>query len=97
MQGLSLCEKYFNEVGLPVLEKECGGLIDRMAFGLVGDGSECYGFDDKISRDHDWGAGFCIWLWFSSPSRRIGGQEFLKLVLAEVLILSRIKVFVKCG
>ncbi len=62
MKGLDLCEHYFNECGLPLFERECHELIPKMAFGLVGDGSDCFGFDDIFSRDHDWGPAFCIWL-----------------------------------
>lgn len=62
MKGIALSEAYFKEVGFPMLCEKFGGYIDRMAVGLVGDGSECFGFDDDLSRDHDWGPGFCLWL-----------------------------------
>lgn len=62
MNGLLLCKKYYEEIGKPAIEKACPEVIGRAAFGLVGEGSECFGFDDEISRDHDWGPGFCIWL-----------------------------------
>jgi hypothetical protein len=62
MKGLELSKAFFNEVGLPMIEKEFRQYMDRIAIGLVGDGSDCFGFDDEISKDHDWGPGFCIWL-----------------------------------
>ncbi|MEN6433002.1 MAG: DUF4037 domain-containing protein [Smithella sp.] len=62
MNGLTLSEQYFHEHGLPMILQSFPLHARRMACGLVGDGSECFGFDDEISRDHDWGPGFCIWL-----------------------------------
>jgi hypothetical protein len=62
MKGLDLAEHYFEEVGFPMLTEAFSPYVERMAAGLVGDGSECFGFDDVVSRDHDWGPGFCIWL-----------------------------------
>lgn len=59
--GLSLSKAFFFKVE-PFINQELPGLSGRMAVGLVGEGSECFGFDDEISRDHDWGPGFCIWL-----------------------------------
>ena len=62
MQGLELSRAYFEEFGRPLLESEFSEYIDRIAVGLVGHGSECFGFDDEISTDHDFEPGFCIWL-----------------------------------
>ncbi len=62
MNGLTLAEQYFHEYGLPMILKDFPLHAERIACGLVGDGSECFGFDDELSRDHDWGPGFCIWV-----------------------------------
>ncbi len=62
MKGLELSEKYFEEVGKPMLLEKYPQYYERMAIGLVGQGSECFGFDDEISKDHDFGPSFCIWL-----------------------------------
>lgn len=62
MNGLELSEKYYNEYGLPELQKSFAGLVEYMAAGFVGRGSEHYGYDDEVSRDHDFEPGFCIFL-----------------------------------
>lgn len=62
MKGLELSRKYFEECALPVLRAEFSDLLPFLAVGLVGSGSECFGFDDEVSRDHDFEAGFCIFL-----------------------------------
>lgn len=62
MKGLELSEKYYNAYGRQMLETQFPQVIDQIAAGLVGQGSECFGFDDEISMDHDYGPSFCIWL-----------------------------------
>jgi hypothetical protein len=69
MKGLDLAEAYYHECGAPMLESKFGSFIHRMAVGFVGPGSECFGFDDEISQDHDWGPGFCIWLTLEDASK----------------------------
>ncbi|RRD39169.1 DUF4037 domain-containing protein [Leptotrichia sp. OH3620_COT-345] len=62
IKGLELSKLYFENVYLPELKKEFPQLLDRVAAGLAGEGSECFGYDDEISRDHDFGPSCCIWL-----------------------------------
>lgn len=62
MQGIDISRAFFEEYGKPMLENEFGEYADRIATGMVGHGSECFGFDDEISRDHDFAPAFCLWL-----------------------------------
>ncbi len=62
MKGLELSRRYYEEICRPAVREVLPDQIEKMAFGLAGDGSECYGFDDEISRDHDFGPRIMIWL-----------------------------------
>ena len=62
MKGLQISENFYYNEGKPMILKDFPELYPRIAAGLCGEGSECYGFDDEISKDHDFGPGFCIWL-----------------------------------
>ena len=62
MNGLELSEAFFEECGRPMLEESFPSLLPYLAVGLFGSGSECFGYDDLLSRDHDFEPGFCIFL-----------------------------------
>ena len=62
MKGIDLSRKIYEQIGLPMLEEHFKDKLDRIAVGFVGHGSECFGFDDDISQDHDFAPGFSIWL-----------------------------------
>lgn len=62
MKGLELSEKFYKEYGEFMLHNSFSELEKYIAVGLVGSGSECFGFDDDISVDHDFEPGFCIFI-----------------------------------
>lgn len=60
--GLALTRRYARELAWPALARALGADAERLALGSVGDGSERFGFDDEVSRDHDWGVSLCVWV-----------------------------------
>ena len=60
--NLDMCYDFYNEYVKDLLEDKFYEYKDRIAVGVVGEGSDCYGFDDEISRDHDLEIGLCFWL-----------------------------------
>lgn len=62
MKGIEISKAYFEEYGRPMLEKDFSDILPYLCVGMVGSGSDCYGFDDEISRDHDFEPGFCIFI-----------------------------------
>jgi hypothetical protein len=62
MGALALSRAYFEQTALPELQRDFPEEAPRVAAGLVGNGSECFGYDDEQSRDHDWGIDFFLWI-----------------------------------
>ena len=75
MTGLELSRAFWEEYGRPMLDEKFPEYAERIAAGLVGHGSECFGFDDEISRDHDYAPGFCLWI-TEDDERLIGFRLF---------------------
>ncbi len=61
--GLGLARAFYHEAVLPILAKHYPRLPHSAA--LLGSGSEVLGFDDLVSRDHNWGPR--LQLFFSAP------------------------------
>ena len=59
MKGLEEARKFYEEAGAEMISRNFGDFENRIAVGLVGHGSECFGFDDEVSRDHDFGV---LWI-----------------------------------
>lgn len=67
LKGLNICKCYYYVMARHLFEalgKEIGHdrLLYEITVGKVGEGSECFGYDDLLSVDHDFGPGFCIFV-----------------------------------
>lgn len=62
MKGLELSRRYYEAFGKEMLFRDFPDYVERIAVGLAGEGSECFGYDDDVSWDHDFGPSFCMWL-----------------------------------
>ena len=62
MKGIELSRAFYEKYGKPMLENDFSDILKYLAVGIFGSGSECFGFDDEDSTDHDFEPGFCIFL-----------------------------------
>lgn len=60
MKITELSERFFNEYKSSLFFGELFRCEAFCTAALVGEGSECFGFDDEISLDHDVDCGFCL-------------------------------------
>ena len=62
MKGIELARKYYEAFGAPMIREQFPEYEEIIAVGLTGSGSECYGYDDEFSGDHDFEPGFCLFI-----------------------------------
>jgi len=65
--GLGLARRFFEQVVEPLVQ---AAFDLPFAAALIGDGSEVLGFDDSISRDHEWGPRVLLFLSGADHPRR---------------------------
>ena len=54
--------RFYEEQVADLIHREFPAYEQRIAVGIAGEGSDCFGYDDEISRDHDFGTGVCLWV-----------------------------------
>lgn len=72
LKGMTLAREYYEQFGRDAFQKwetEWNARdgqekvdLSEFSFAKAGEGSECFGVDDILSMDHDFGPGFCIFV-----------------------------------
>ena len=74
--NLQRSREFYERYGKAMIHNLFPEYESRIAVGMVGEGSDCFGFDDEISTDHDYAVGFCMWL--TKEDMRVIGKELQK-------------------
>lgn len=61
-KGIDICKKYYDRYVRPMIDEKFPEYASKIACGLSGEGSDAFGYDDDLSRDHDWGPSVCLWI-----------------------------------
>ena len=80
--NIERCRDFYENYGEPMIRELFPEYAARIAAGMCGEGSDCLGFDDEISKDHDYVLGFSLWLTeadYSAIGRELN-EEYGKLV-----------------
>ena len=62
MNSMEASRRFYEEQVKNLIHEQFGQYEDRIAVGIAGEGSDCFGYDDFMSRDHDFGTGVCLWI-----------------------------------
>ena len=61
-KGMDICRKYYDRYVRPMIDEKFPEYAGKIACGLAGEGSDAFGYDDALSRDHDWGPSVVLWI-----------------------------------
>ncbi len=62
LRGMEISRAFYEQCGRPMIAEKFPDYEGKIAVGLAGKGSDCFCYDDVLSRDHDWGPEFCMWV-----------------------------------
>lgn len=83
--NLERSREFYENAGKKMIHEKFPQYANRIAVGMVGEGSDCFGFDDAISMDHDYEVGFCMWV-TNADYEAIGAElqkEYDQLISSE--------------
>ena len=76
MNSIDASLRFYENHIAPMIRENFLEYEDGIAVGIAGEGSDCFGYDDYVSRDHDFGTGVCLWI--NDDDMELFGDELKK-------------------